>query len=175
MGCPWLFELPFPVFFPSENIMAVVNEMINGAETKWRLKKHLTGQESEAFKKKQKTRKAHKAKTQPKARPSKREFQNSLQPCLPDHTTNSKRLLWLVICDVRNRCVREKQNFSFWGEKYNKGKCFILRYFSYSKYVACHLCKGKDLVGRVLKAGWKRVLKCPSSVLCIMVAHVRTL
>lgn len=32
--------------------MAVVNEMINGTETKRRLKKHLTGQASEAFKKK---------------------------------------------------------------------------------------------------------------------------
>lgn len=40
-------------FFPSENIVAVVNEMINGTETKQRLKKHLTGQASEAFKKKQ--------------------------------------------------------------------------------------------------------------------------
>lgn len=52
-GHPGFIKLPFPVF-PSERVVAAVSKIINGTESQGRLKKPLTGQGYEAFKKKKK-------------------------------------------------------------------------------------------------------------------------
>lgn len=124
INSPWdargFLNSPF-WFFPSENIVAVVNEMINGIETKWRLKKHLTGQESEAFKKKQKTRNPQQSQnTVLKHTHQNPSFRVPCSLACQNHTKNLKRFLWSVLCDIRNRSVQKKWKFSFWGEKYNE-------------------------------------------------------
>lgn len=156
---PMAFWTPFPVFFPSENIVAVVNEIINGADTKWRLKKSFNRSRIWSF--------------WEAAAKNKKATQSQNAVLKHTHQNPSFRILCNLACRITLQklakafvvgCMRHKKStcpreaeFLFEEKKYNSGKCFVLRYFSHSKNEACHVCKGKDLSWRQDKGGYYNV------------------
>lgn len=169
VGCVWFYELFFPVF-PLENVRVAVRKMINEAKSKWRLKKAFNRSRIWSFReeKNNKQETQTKPKHSPEAQPIKTRVSALTIALLPTHTKSWKGFCGWLCVTLRNRCVWEKEGFSFWGERDNRGKCFI-----YSKYVAC-VSVGQSLVARVWEAGEGRILKCLCCGAPIRAACVKT-